>query len=187
MRWPTIRIIDLLEWVVALAVGLATFRACFAVPSMMRAWERLEGGWQHLGYAIGPTLFGVAIFEGLVLAVERVRGRGPRPWGIGRWIWSMTVIYATLKLAYDFAIFIITTARATKTMQASDNPVSYFSYSVVTTIDTDFACLLAAFLVTARLAGSPAAPSPDGREWSGRVFAAIVVGWHIASIVVAIF
>lgn len=181
MRLPTIRIVDLLEWIVALALGLATYRACFALPIWRLQWAQADNAWTRMTFVIAPILFGVAIFEGLALAVERARGRGPRPWGVGRWTWSIAAIYVVLKAAFDLVSLVLLTVRATGAMPTRDTLARYFIYYLLLTFGAHFACALAAFIVTAQLAGLPAAPSLDGREWSGRVFAAFVVGWAMVT------
>ena len=186
MRLPTFRIVDLLEWVVALAVGLATFRACFALPIWRLQWERAEIGLVRLALFIASTLFGVAIFEGVVLAVGRARGRGPRPWGIGRWTWSIAAIYVVLKVASDLANIVLAMARTIKTLPDCKALSNYFSYYLASAFSAQFACALAAFLITARLTGLTTNPSPDAREWSGRVFAVLVIGWPVAMALVGL-
>ena len=190
MRLPTFRIVDLLEWVVALAVGFATFRACLAVPNWRSQWEGADRAWTKLTYVVVLTLVGITIVEGLALAVERARGRGPRPWGIGRWTWSMASIYLVLKVAFDLMRLVLTNSmwrRASWGRAWHEELAPLFIYSLASVFRIYFAFAMAAFLVTVRLAGSPSDPAPDAREWSGRVFAVFVVVWPIASNVTDIF
>ena len=181
MKVPKVRIIDLVEWVVAAAIGLATFRACLALPHWRLLWDRADDAWTRLTFVIAPALSGVAIFEGLVLAVERARGRGPRPWGVGRWTWSIAAIFLVLKAVFDLVSLVLLTVRATGAMPSRDTLARYCAYYLSLTFGAHFACALAAFLITAGLTLPPAPASADAREWSGRVFATFIMGWAMVT------
>jgi hypothetical protein len=86
MKRPTVRLTLVMEWVAATAAG---FGAARAFDGGGYGWDL----WRVIVAWIG-FLTGFAVVEGLIVAVEAVRRRrSPRPWGIGRWTWLMTIVY----------------------------------------------------------------------------------------------
>ncbi len=95
MKAPTIRLSFVLEWVIALAVGLATARWVGGGSELRRL---LAGGkiWMNTPRTINPLLEGIAVVEGLALGWELWRRRGPVVWGLGRWTWALTALYLVI-------------------------------------------------------------------------------------------
>jgi hypothetical protein len=187
MKWPTFRIGDLIEWTVALAVGFATVRACHSLPTWTRRWE-VVGVWDRLAFVMDPMLWSVAVFEGLALAVERARGRGPRAWDVGRWTWSMAALYAVFKVSFDLVDKVLAIVLATRRGPSWNIFAYHLSFRLSTVFaEGHFACALTAVLVTLRLSRTPVAAVADAREWTGRAFAVIVLVWTVTSVLILQF
>lgn len=167
------RIAYLVELVVTCAAGLAVAR-----------WElgdlkALGGGisrmvfevewWARAGSGF-LTGLGAAGFVGL--AVEVARGRAPRPWGLGRWAWSLVGLWLVARplfsLASDVAYW----------LRGGGEPWRVFLGGLPDTLRgammlgawRDPFCLVIALALVRRMA-SPGPVATDAREWAGRGFA----------------
>jgi hypothetical protein len=173
---PKVTATVLLEWALAAVAGLA----------MTRVFEGLAGigpavSWMDRALRDYPAfLTGVVAVEGLIVAVSAVR-RTASTQGIGRWAWLATWLYLLLRT-------ILALAWAGRTLVAGWRSGSIDGQVVAMDVATGllsawlfglsgaFAVSLLAALLAARLARWPDRSPPDAREWSGRVFLAILIG-----------
>ena len=164
-----------MEWIVAVGVGLAMTRwiAGGYGPAGAKAWMRLPR-------VINPMLTGIAIVEGLVLAAESARRRGPERWGLGRWAWATSAIF--LLVSGTLALFAGAAFRFVRLgKRIEPGPlVDTLAYSWRSAIGSTFALAFLAGALAFHLAGGPRDPSPDGREWSGRAFVGLIAAWTVA-------
>jgi hypothetical protein len=159
---------NVLDLVAASAVGMA----------LARFTHDLKGGTQYTVFTylnlVAAFLAGIALVMGSRLWFEASRHYEHRAWGIGRWTWSLSVTAIVLHVAW-------TTIAAPSTIYRREHRVitqhelgSTFVASAVWPMDV-FPGLLIPFLVTARIARWPRDPAPDFREWTGLVFAGLLV------------
>jgi hypothetical protein len=64
--------------------------------------------------------------------------------------------------------------------------IAYAQNSVLTTFYPQTCWVLAAALITSRIASQPRVPAPDAREWAGRVFLALLVTWGVTYRLIAV-
>ena len=152
----------LLELVLAIAVGLALAHGWTEAAWVTRLKTLDLVIWLFSTPAY--TLFScVILVEAAALWIEKARGRGPRPWGIGRLTWSTLGVVCLGSWGWHlFAILL--TQRLPRWNAMSD--MSFWSlargFSVRPT--EVMAWVPPAVFLTARLAGLPRDPEPDGRE-----------------------
>jgi hypothetical protein len=167
------RISASMQLIVALALGvsLATWQATEPVMrALLRgapyaAWVRVIGG---------NFLSAAAIVGGLGLAYEIIRGRSQRPWGIGRWTWSIAALFATLNVSAIVASIV-----ASQVRRRGVCPTWEVVRRVSLQASTDqflgqFAWTWLAFMLTAYFTrGITASPPNDLRERLGYEFGAL--------------
>jgi hypothetical protein len=165
-----------MEWVVALAVGLAICRWAITLLEV-RVGTLLE----RTGFMVDIMLTIVAVVEAVALIYERGGGRGPRVWGPGRWIWMATGLYCAFHFASLSAIGHPFRSTAGPVAAPVQNRIMRFLVIESRDLSTSqLAPLLLASLSAFRCAGWRSQEAGgDMREWSGRVFAALVVGWSV--------
>src|SRR5438874_5167198 len=179
MRRPTIRLAILLEWVAALAVGMAVYR--WVGPLI--EFHNQETFWDYFIVKFPAILTGIALVESTVLGWESIRRRGPSSWGIGRWsltISGMFVVLDSLKSAAYIGESCYR-GRLEGFTRSTEEILEYVETTLaeiwVYGLVGEFSMALLAFAVASRLARLPMDPAPDAREWSGRIFAATLIGW----------
>ncbi|WZO97034.1 hypothetical protein EP7_004047 [Isosphaeraceae bacterium EP7] len=167
------RISASMQLILALALGLTLATGQATEPVMLAqlrgaplgAWLRVLGG---------NMLTAAAIVGGLSLAVEFLRGQFPVSWGLGRWTWSMAMIYAGLNIGTIVAAIV-----ASQVRRRGECPTWEVLRRVSLQASTDqflgpFAWAWLAFVLTARLAGGPGgSPTNDLRERLGFEFGAL--------------
>jgi hypothetical protein len=174
-----IRLGYLLEMVVALAVGLALAR--WSSESVMGA-----GKWTanmlltRLRYAVEPALSGVALVGFAGVAVEVFRKRTPKVWGVGRWIWSLSGLLILIDLGLQLSFETVLIWRSKGRLPSSDQIQRVMRGLLSSHFFSQGAWFLLGVCVTAWAAGQLRDPDPDAREWTGRVFLAILVAWAVA-------
>lgn len=153
-----------LEVAVALAFGLWLSWAAYR----SNPFAELEGAvpfspldrvyWQ------GPVfLCGIGLVAGLGMAVEKLRGRSPERWGIGRWTFAIACLYTLLFVTCDTLV---------------DMPTRPTLFSLAmsgTEVWPDLAPFLISLWITSRFAGRPQPAAPDVREWYGRIYAILIL------------
>jgi|GEM_PF-3133730 len=120
---------------------------------------------------------GVAIVGSVGLLVESVRGRSPKTWGPGRWVWSFVALYLLFRQIDPICG---TVSRHIWAVGMNSNSlISDLIYNVFCNNDwfllTSAAWMLMAMWLTSLFARSPRELNPDGREWAGRVFALLLI------------
>lgn len=112
---------------------------------------------------IAPLLLlGVAVAGGLGLLVERLRGRSPECWGVGRWVWAVSALYALTNGFFDAVL---------ETGKGLFPPDASLIISDCRLSCAQLGTLLAVTWIAARFALVPRAPGADAREWTGRILA----------------
>jgi len=162
-----------LELVLAVAVGLGFNRYRATGEDYAECYGT---GFQQFQDGADSILAGVALVEGLGILIERVRGKSPSRWGPGRWVWCLAATYLALQmldLVRDNAA-----ARLSRTF--SSDPLwsdvlrcvrgKYGEFLI-----PSFGWFLTALGLTALVARREESTAADGREWSGRAYAALVV------------
>jgi hypothetical protein len=112
----------------------------------------------------GPVfLCGVSLVAGLGLAVEVLRGRSLKPWGIGRWAWAISCLYSIAFLTRDIRLSIPT------------GPDPFSLAMSGRGAWEDLGPFLISLWITARFVGLPRDTRPDAREWCGRAFGLVIL------------
>jgi len=176
---PRIGLAYVMELVVGVAVCAGLLRDEVSDP---RLRDRLPNApaseWLRL---VGETsLTGLALVGGLGLAVEAIRGRSPATWGLGRWIWSIAGSYAVLNIAANLAYAVVRRLLDRRVVLAPEMIAGLLRYLVRGQMLTEFVWALTAVCLTAAFARAPRDPSPDAREWAGRIYASLVIALEIA-------
>jgi len=170
-----IRIAFLLELILALAVGMGLARANPRGAEYLAAVSTF--GWGYLiGQVSGNIFEGFALVVGLATLIERVRGRSPSIWGPGRWALSVICIYAIFLYISTAAAEFVALFR----VRGEVNWLHEFGLSELIASNSMLVRMtvpwfLLALGITYRVVRPARDPSPDAREWAGRVFAALVV------------
>ena len=168
-----IRIVNMIELIVALAVGMAFVR--FDDPNA--TWNSTPI-LMYVNDVIVDFLAGCALVSGIGLVVESIRSRGRGgPWGVGRWAWALSAI--------GFMVGGGSTAISLPISEYAQNSRLYMDFTVkvifataVSSSTSDFVRFLVIFLLTSRLARLPRDAAPDYREWSGRIFGGFLFIWE---------
>jgi len=156
---------------IALGLGFARYRA--TGPEYTEFFGSLLEQSQDFSDAI---LAGVALGEGLGVVVERVWGRSPSRWGPGRWVWCLAASYLVLR-GLDCVGDTVSFRNSAVYVQDSLNADlarglrgKYAEFLI-----PQFAWFLLALGLTWLVARRGDAIVNDGRELTGRVFAALTV------------
>ena len=159
-----------LELVASVAVGLGMLRYARTVgmPFDFATRRGLLDAWDYL--SAGIALVGIV---GIV--VEVTRRRSPERWGLGRWTWAIAGLYIV-------AIHVLGVAKGLREgMFYFGLPWIYF-YGLRDASPYLGPALVSAWLA-ARMARLPRDPTPDAREWAGRVYGGLVVVTSVLRIV----
>lgn len=176
-RRPTIRLGYVLELVAtaALCFGLMRFHS----PRMVPTGRMPASGWVR--FSGGALLTAMTFTNGIGLVLETIRGRRPVSWGLGRWIWSIAVLFLAFSLAGQSFVAVTQYLRVFPRSRGFVYVFGHvFEWLVVHPFFGGSAWAIAAVCATSMLAGSPRDPKPDAREWAGRVFASLAVALNIA-------
>lgn len=154
----------LAELIVEIAIGIMFIRIAYdALGYGDGEAANVDAVREYLG-VFGPVfLSGIGAAGAIGLAVEAMRGRSPRPLGIGRWVWAIAGLYAlvinlkSVLILYPLTIEALGLVERGREAWGSLGP------------------LLIAFWIAARMARVPRAGSADAREWAGRVLAGAIL------------
>jgi hypothetical protein len=173
-----------LELVVVLAAGMGLARWAASSPWAKAYLNRGDLG-RRVQFLVEPILAGIALAGGLGTWLEAARRRSPPTWDIGRWCWSVTALTVLL---YSVAESTMQMAVLWKRQGHPDVKVAiaYAQNSVLTAFYPQTCWVLAAALITSRIASQPRVPAPDAREWAGRVFLALLVTWGVTYRLIAV-
>jgi hypothetical protein len=168
-----IRLSHALELVFALAAGMAFARYRATCPEFPEYYPTRFGRIQD---GVDSVFTGVALVEAFGVAVERARGKSPRPWGWGRWVWCLAGAYIVVAALDHVADLAASRALATYIQNS-------FTEDLVEAIRGGWGAFLLPTLAQFLLAGCAVmliAPhvketKVDDRELSGRAFAALTV------------
>ena len=184
---PKVPIAYLMELVVAAAICTVMVRDLTTTPSLSALTGGFSTIFSRMQWIGGAILAGLALTGGLGLAVESLRGRRPSSWGVGRWIWAIASLSLVILALVKAAGLTMVLARKGVTgrwipyyWQVKQHVYQYFIEGPLFPV--------AAFGLIALLARTPRDPSPDAREWTGRLylgFAVLVnlvfeVSWSLA-------
>ena len=165
-----------LEIVLSIGVGLGLARYRLTWPEQEESFGALSRI-DLIEIGIDSILAGVGLVGGLATFIERVRGRSPVPLGPGRWVWFLVASYLLLTLLNEIA----------GTIAIRFAPGIFIQNSVFTDIIRGLrgrygelllrpmTWFLLALGLTLLADPRQRTPTPDAREWGGRVFAAVLV------------
>lgn len=168
---PTIRLAYVAELIVGLAAGFAAIR--WSEPSeTARSLRRGGLNVSTLTTYINPfvNLIGLSALLGLI--VEMGRGRQPTAYGLGRWTWAVVggfVLAHGLREAARYRI-------------SNRNPdwSDWLGTALISGSGGGITSTILAIWIALALARPPRDPSPDAREWFGRLFGVAIVLWSVA-------
>ena len=174
------RLAFLLELVLAVGVGLALARANGDDPSLF-----IPAGWArtvvHVCHTGGHVLAGIGLVVGLGTWIEAARRRGPKPWGPGRWVWSVTAG----ALLWAAAWWVVQYAWAATRPGDRSALIGPLVEALTDLPGDEFFVPATGFLVavalTHRFAGVARGPAADGREWAGRIYVALLAATVVVS------
>jgi hypothetical protein len=173
-----VRLSYAIELIIAMAAGMALERATTHFHRDVTLDLAFYPVWVRCAIALSeygePFWTGVVLVEGAAVRIEAGRRRTARAWGFGRLSWSVSfcvVAMASVKM------FIWTAARLCDPGPPDVGFILgfwrdwWFAGSPESrAVATQVAPCLVGFLLTSLAAKWPRDPSPDAREWSGRVF-----------------
>ena len=175
-----IRLGDLLEWVLVLALGLGLSR--WAVMEFMPD-VRQNGGRLTVSTYVEPFLAGVSLGGATGLWWDCRRRKSPRPWGIGRWTWLIACLTVVIGVAGNAGWQVMFTAKYDGLRAAVRAISPWVRNSVCGVFASRAGWAFAALWITSRIAKAPVDPAPDAREWAGRALLAAIIGWTGATLV----
>jgi hypothetical protein len=167
-----------IELIVAVAAGLALGRA---TEPAHRFDEMFANFPKYIQYGVYLTDFcdpicnGLVLVEGAALWIETIRRRKPFAWGFGRLTWSVSFFVIMLSMSEEF-VWIAAREEWSDALPATMGAIfgiwrDWFTGSAESLLTRTVAPLcLAGLLVTSLAARWPRDPSPDAREWTGRIF-----------------
>jgi hypothetical protein len=169
-----------MELVAVCAVGLGLARWHIGDPKYRDAYSGMR--WSlWLKEAAEPFYAGAAVVGCAGVWAEFALRRGPRPWGPGRGAWSFVGLYLLLRFAFGVANDAIRHRRF-------GTPLGELVAHLPSELRVNFSFwllnampyVLLAILLTRAGGGRQPGPAADAREWSGRIFAALIVVSGIA-------
>ena len=168
-----------LELVLALAVGLALAR--WSSAGVM-GWgvRRPAMLLSALRYTVEPALSGIALVGCAGVAFELIRKRSPKIWGVGRWIWSLSGFLILIDLTLQLSSETILIWRHRGHPPNAEELAREVRALLSSHFFSQGSWFLLGVCLTAWMAGQLRDPHPDAREWTGRVFLAVLVSWAIA-------
>ena len=170
------KLASVMELILVAAVGMAVASWLIRDPSMAPYYPQAARG-RLFKDATDGFLAGVALAGCVGVWTERAFRRPPSPWGPGRWAWSVVGLYLLLHYGFTFA------RRMTIGTSAKGRPL----VEILAGIPADLRANLLFWyrnappyiLIAVGLTYLAASPGPrpraDGREWAGRLFAALTV------------
>lgn len=169
------RVATMMEMVFVCGCGFATARILY---------EKCDASNDGPSYWFELVLRG--IIPGVVLAelaaqtVECCGNLSPSIWGFGRRAWGITGIYV---LVYGISEVLPSWFRSKFTSSQSSN--DWFVIDVVAEWQRDeqsgtLPWIILTLFIASFMAKLPKDPKPDFREWTGRIFAVLLVGLWIA-------
>jgi hypothetical protein len=175
-----VRLSYAIELVMAVAAGLALERATIHFHRDLFNDIAKFPRWVQYGIYLtefgDPFCTGLVLVEGAAVWIDTGRRRTSRVWGFGRLTWSVSFCVAILT---SLKMLVWVAAR-----EVWDNvPLPPAVGSILRQwwkffiedndyiiTKTNASLVLAAFLITSLPARWPRDPSPDAREWAGRIF-----------------
>jgi hypothetical protein len=165
-----------IELVLAAGVGLALVRYQQTDPD----YQELGGfltGIVRLEDGIDVFFAGVALVGGMGILVERARGRSPRNWGPGRWIWVIVASYLLLHVLDAFCGTLSAHIWAVGVNQASlvEDLLRGLRWKYGRYLLPSISWFTLALAMTSLLARPQLPPAPDARDRAGTVFAVLLI------------
>ncbi len=162
-----------IESIVVVAFGLGFARWHIQDPNYSSGYAQLI--WALWLKEAGNGFFAGAAMAGFLgLLIEVASRRSPRPWGLGRWAWSVVGLFLVSRHAIE-------TTHIAKLYWSRGYTLASFVEQLLPEARVNFSNLLFAivpYIVIAVgvthwvCAGNEGNATPsDGREWAGRVFA----------------
>jgi hypothetical protein len=152
----------ILELTLAVAVGLVLAK------SWMQGWYYSMSGFPMMTYSF---ITGFVIVEAIGLWIEKARGRGLSPWGLGRLTWSTLGVVCLFQWPWDTTWYVL--------RRYGDVTAFHEAFWKLVRVTAggshNLAWIPLALIITTRLAGLPRDPKPDGREWAGRVYGIVIL------------
>ena len=130
----------------------------------------------------GAVFLGLASCGGVGLAIEAGTGRRPSSWGMGRWIWSITCLFAILAFTEGLLVYMPAFHRLNGRRPWFEAIGTALHWAEVM-MTSHLPLPLAAVCGTATISRVIRDPEPDPREYLGRLFASAIVaagiGWRV--------
>jgi hypothetical protein len=170
-----LKLASVLELIAVSSVGMATASWLVRDPQMGPIYS--QGTWgTWLKDLVDGFVGGVALSGCVGVWIERARRRSPLPWGPGRWAWSVVGLYLALHYGFTFAYRAINSYRAnTSLARIVDGIPTDVRASLLFWLRNAPPFLLIALGITYLGAIPKPIPTPDSREWAGRILAALIV------------
>jgi hypothetical protein len=173
----------MVEFVAAVAAGMVLERATTQFHRDLFHDVASYPRWVQYGIYLtefgDPFCTGITLVEGAVLWIEACRRRAARIWGFGRLTWSVSFCVAVLMM---LKMLIWVPAREMWDGVLPDMRLilhhwtEYFdSAQSEILIRSGVPLVLISLLMTSLVARWPRDPSPDAREWTGRIFCGALV------------
>lgn len=179
------RLAFVMESIVVAALGMAFATWIIHEPNRVPYYRYAAWGRQFKDAADG-FLAAVALAGCLGVWIERARRRSPRPWGPGRWAWSVVGLYILLDYGFHFTRKAVLDRERMVRISATDKPSVEILGKILAGFHADARLhvfelfrgappyILIALGLTYLAACSEPCPRADGREWAGRFFAVLV-------------
>jgi len=174
------RLTYLLELVFAVGVGCAFAR--FELEHLpLDHFEKPLIFSMRVDTGISGVFIGMSLVEGLGTLAERARGKSPAVWGSGRWVWASLSVFLMVETSRSLTEIVVMNCRGGR--PAFQDFANLFqnwgTYSPFDTFETTAPYFLLSVGLVRLAAPRQVRTTPDAREWVGRVYAALFVGYTI--------
>ncbi len=161
--------------ILAFALGATLARGQAAEP-ITRAWLR-GGPWSaRIKIVAGNELTAIALVGGVLLLTQRFLGTRPiSTWGIGRWIWSVSALFALLNLSSTMLVLLLTEYRRSGVCPAREIQIRMMHATCTHQFLDQFVWAVPALAFTRKIAGIVGNDELDVWEFSGRLFGVLIV------------
>ncbi len=162
-----------LESIAVVSVGLGLARWHIQDPVYAEGYAD-SGGAEWLRQVGDGFFAGVAVAGFLGLMVEVAARRSPRPWGLGRWAWSVVGLFVVSRHALGVVFDAI--------VHWYMGMMKEFAADLLPRLRANLChwlLAIAPYLIiavwTTRWVSGPKAGRADGREWAGRIFGILII------------
>ncbi len=173
MPRPRMRLSFLIEIVAGLALGFGGIRYAHSDRGEMGALNLSYLG-SGLGHYINPFVCTLSVCGLAAIVVERLAGKTPETFGLGRWTWALCGAFVL-----SFGLHTL------KRLWVQDPNLAWAGVDewlrdwITNGTKGAITSLIMALWAVYWIGRRPRVVPADGREWTGRIFGVLVVAWSM--------